>query len=371
MGWDKLLGLGAQLSGYTNPQVATALLWLAGLSGLVSLIVGLFKVTKWARANIENPESWLCRLIVATRLRLIPLMLGTMAVAGALLIVGAILGAIAYSNTPPALTQDDITKATAALQAELNETKKKLETASASGPKSNNPLMDAIDAYLAKSGKKANYVPAGNVQMQDNTDGRGPYIARWNANLDPWPTVADGFTAGQLRMFPTKRPSFTTQFDKEKFREAVEKVSDLVRSGEQIIFKTQEFFESLGRSRWQGDTADMLHRLNEMFQIVVAVDRELLKESGIIASYPRYREELSGLIPDDSGNIWKAYEETLTSFRDAVRLLDAAKKGDPETYSFAIANMQPFERQYINGLSRIRDWVRQCNHRIDAMTRAI
>ncbi|MGP9811615.1 hypothetical protein ACTZWT_08910 [Rhodopseudomonas sp. NSM] len=70
-----------------------------------------------------------------------------------------------------------------------------------------NPLLDSINVYLAKSGKKTNPgigdPSASNFTMGDASDGNGPYITHWGSDLGPWPTVLDGFTISQLRNSPT------------------------------------------------------------------------------------------------------------------------------------------------------------------------
>jgi hypothetical protein len=38
--------------------------------------------------------------------------------------------------------------------------------------------------------------------MGDASDGKGPFITYWGAELGPWPTVADGFKESQLRKSP-------------------------------------------------------------------------------------------------------------------------------------------------------------------------
>jgi hypothetical protein len=41
------------------------------------------------------------------------------------------------------------------------------------------------------------------IVLQDDADGRGPYILQWNTEvLGPWPTVQDGFDSHQLHRSP-------------------------------------------------------------------------------------------------------------------------------------------------------------------------
>lgn len=62
-------------------------------------------------------------------------------------------------------------------------------------------LLDKIRGLAAVRGARLVLHPfAGNVVMVDNSDGRGPFITVWSvAELGPVPTLADGFTADELR----------------------------------------------------------------------------------------------------------------------------------------------------------------------------
>lgn len=58
-------------------------------------------------------------------------------------------------------------------------------------------LQQKIEAFLAPAvvDFEARRPP---VEMEDQSDGQGPYISRWDASLGPVPTVADGFTEYEL-----------------------------------------------------------------------------------------------------------------------------------------------------------------------------
>lgn len=98
--WAWLLDLGAQVSGVQFPWVGLIIIGIA-------LVLGVVRLYRWMRTELATPDSLLQKVVTATRRRLIPLMFGAMAIAGALLIVAAVVGAIAYShgsgteNTPP------------------------------------------------------------------------------------------------------------------------------------------------------------------------------------------------------------------------------------------------------------------------------
>jgi hypothetical protein len=82
------------MSGYANWLLSAILLIGAAIGGFF----GLFK---WIKTQQQIPQSRLLRFAAAWRYRLIPIMLACMGVAGAILIVGAIAGAIAYYGRQP------------------------------------------------------------------------------------------------------------------------------------------------------------------------------------------------------------------------------------------------------------------------------
>lgn len=62
-------------------------------------------------------------------------------------------------------------------------------------------LMDKIRGLAAARGTRLVLNPfQPNIAAVDNSDGRGPFITVWSvAELGPVPTLADGFTAEELR----------------------------------------------------------------------------------------------------------------------------------------------------------------------------
>ena len=91
--WHWLLDLGAQVSGIQYPGIGLAIIAIA-------IFLGAVRLWRWTKRQLATPDSWLSRMAAATRRRLIPLMLSAMGLAGAILIVAAVAGAIAYSNIP-------------------------------------------------------------------------------------------------------------------------------------------------------------------------------------------------------------------------------------------------------------------------------
>ena len=62
-------------------------------------------------------------------------------------------------------------------------------------------LVDKVNSLAAARGARLVLGPnVFNCEMRDDTDGLGPYITAWSvAELGAVPTIADGFTADELR----------------------------------------------------------------------------------------------------------------------------------------------------------------------------
>lgn len=62
-------------------------------------------------------------------------------------------------------------------------------------------LIDKVQALAAARGRRLVFsTTAFNCAMRDEGDGLGPYISAWSVvELGPVPTLADGFTANELR----------------------------------------------------------------------------------------------------------------------------------------------------------------------------
>jgi hypothetical protein len=81
MDWKTLLGLGAQVSGFQNPEWGAVILVLAALSGVVSLIVAFYKGVQWIRHNLSNANALLSVAAASARRNVIPIMIGAAVVA--------------------------------------------------------------------------------------------------------------------------------------------------------------------------------------------------------------------------------------------------------------------------------------------------
>jgi hypothetical protein len=61
------------------------------------------------------------------------------------------------------------------------------------------PLQQKIESFLGKSGKKVDFnARRPLVEMENQSNGRGDYIAKWDNTLGAVPTAADGFTDYEL-----------------------------------------------------------------------------------------------------------------------------------------------------------------------------
>ncbi len=69
------------------------------ISLITAVVLSVLRMYQWTKQKLAEFDFLLARIVVAVRHRLIPVMLGVMGAAGALLIIGAVLGAIAYSNS--------------------------------------------------------------------------------------------------------------------------------------------------------------------------------------------------------------------------------------------------------------------------------
>lgn len=60
-------------------------------------------------------------------------------------------------------------------------------------------LTERISAFLAARGKNVDFSARRPLaDLEDQAEGKGAYIARWDASLGAAPTEADGFSAYEL-----------------------------------------------------------------------------------------------------------------------------------------------------------------------------
>jgi hypothetical protein len=247
-----------------------------------------------------------------------------------------------------------------------------------------NPLWDQIKAFLIRNGrnKEAENSPLdrtpSSFAMGDASDGMGPYITYWGPALGPWPTTEDGFTVSQLRLFPAKPPKFTLQYDKEKFREAVEDFSKVIndKAGAVGILSNNAagIKPLVARGRGRG-AIDTLEKLQEISAIQNEVDSRLFAggRGPFFDQYPRYKAELLGLMPNESQNLWVAYRGALYRFTNALMVVRQAEKHpeDGELFEYAMKDLDHIQDEFLRATGDLRQWVEAVNNRIDLMVRVI
>jgi hypothetical protein len=246
---------------------------------------------------------------------------------------------------------------------------------SKAAPVAGNTLQQNIDSLLAKRGKTANnYIPGGPVSMGDASDGRGPFITHWDVSLDPWPTTDDGITPHQLRIFPKKRPIFTTQQAREEFRTEVgqlsqlvnEKIGGMIARSERIA--GQRPMAAHGRGR---GPVEVLEKLQEIRDMREEVESRLFAGAHFpyFKDRPLYREELIDILPDSYQPPWDGYNLALHNLTRAITILKEAAQ--PSQIELATANIGPFQDAFVQATSNLRDWVTAFNRRVDFTVRAI
>jgi hypothetical protein len=130
----------------------------------------------------------------------------------------------------------------------------------------------------------------------------------------------------------------------------------------------------VGRGREQA--AVPLRQIAEIESLsdpIVQITRRRGGNDPILPEYRSYREELAGVLPDDSEQRWQQFLAALVNFRQAVMLVQLAERhvDDNELYDRAVGNLSLYQDQFIQALISIRDWATLCEHRLDLMIRAI
>jgi hypothetical protein len=244
---------------------------------------------------------------------------------------------------------------------------------------SGSPFRDAINAYLAKHGQPISRADDGSIHTASlSGPDNAPFISYWNTEvLGPWPTVQDGFTDNQLRWLPPKLPKFNTQYDKEKFREALDKLSYAIdREGGKIITQSQALAGHsplVGRGR---ETATL--RLQQLATI-----QELLRNlvtslfdgnNTIFDDYPSYKEELRGALPiTNPRGAWTDVEMALGKFVAAMTLVQDAERHpeDQTLYNNAVSNLQPYQSALADALGGAMRWTTDSDKRLELLRKAI
>jgi hypothetical protein len=250
---------------------------------------------------------------------------------------------------------------------------------------SGNPLIDAVNSFLAKSGKTTNWDvrnsnPA--VSLQDNSDGLGPYISRWDVSLGPWPTVSDGFTANQLRRLPPKVPNLRLQSQKETLSAATEDFSKIINRKIGGMTARSDNVAGvhpiIGANRDRGaiEPLEKLQKLraeyNEIHNVLFARGSE--GNGTFFENYSSiYSELLRGLMPDNWQPVWEAYNVALLNLTRSVELLQTAEKQaeNRSLYEQATANIEPYQSAFVQANAALRGWADQASKRAEMMAKAL
>lgn len=253
-----------------------------------------------------------------------------------------------------------------------------------SGPSS--PLAKAIESFLARRGKTPHWNETINghqyVGLGSQTGAADDeFITVWDETLGSWPTTHDGFTEKQLRIFPAKITKFTTNYDREKFRSAVEDLSAIINGqiGELVTLSNNVvgIHPIVGADRDRGAIGP-LERLQRIRTLYDGVFTSLFVSTNghfgqFFDQYPLYNEELRGLIPNDWQAVWDRYNVALANLTRAVSLLRAAEKipEDRAQYELATANIEPYQTTFAEATQAVRNWTFLPSKRIDLMIKSM
>jgi hypothetical protein len=252
--------------------------------------------------------------------------------------------------------------------------------ATPSVPATGNPLLDKINEFLSRNGKTAELSRhEGLVQIGDENNGKGPFITYWDSSLGAWPepTTSSGFSANQLRRFPQKVPRFTTSFDKEKFRGALDDLSTTINKINPIytistyLVNRFPFIDPIAEM----SLAKVVEQTKQIKEMSADLDRAFFADSGakFFGKYRPYAAELSGTLPEGWQTVFTNYKTELRSFVNAVALIEDAEKhaDNPDLRAHAAQNVEPTQLRFWQAVSALRDMMVDCNRRIDMMARAI
>lgn len=246
------------------------------------------------------------------------------------------------------------------------------------GAGTGNPLWDKINAYLAKRGKSPEPTNRAPTLFAMGGSSHGEiYITRWDASLGPWPEVDDGFTSSELRTLPKKVPRFTTQYDKENFRKAVDALQRELNQKMGAIIRQSQRLGPIAL------TTDTLQQFNETLEQVLATYRELdaalfvrgSQGNGTFfdESYAGYKELLMGVFSDDWQVRWSNFNVARDIFSKSIALLSNAARhpDDVKLVASATTNTGIPKSQFMQETGRLREWLEDTNRRIEMVIRAI
>jgi hypothetical protein len=256
-------------------------------------------------------------------------------------------------------------------------------TTSSNAQLTGDPFRDKLNAYLVKHGQPASRVDDGSIHLGSFGYGDpSPFISYWNVDvLGPWPTEKDGFTEGELRIFPAVVPKFSTQYEREKFRAAIDYFSNLINEKIGRIISVSDNFGQRpvnGNDPEHGSVAP-LKKLQELRELYAAVDEQLgaggnIENGSFFNKTPiPYKAALMGLIPRGSWQkIWVDYGAALVRFQRAVQLLEFPEK-HPENgmYNQVLLNIDMYQDIFIQASSALKNWVYLPNKRVELLVKSM
>lgn len=215
-------------------------------------------------------------------------------------------------------------------------------------PAAANNLSQNIETFLAKRGKDADLNAIRPlIQMEDQADGKGPYIARWDASLGPWPTVTDGFTTHQLHRLPKHIPQLKTQTARENFNQAVDSLSNILNK--QISKVVSQSQSLAGHSPLVGkgreSATDRLQQIADIQSQSGTIAKALFDGDETIFKASSYGQDLSGILPDQPREQWSRFELAIHDFAQALRLIQDAERypEDNRLYTNAVNNLKTYQ----------------------------
>jgi hypothetical protein len=192
-----------------------------------------------------------------------------------------------------------------------------------------------------------------------------------------WPSIKTKTAKSVAMPGPARAvPVFTTQYDRERFRSALDDLSGLVNNHVREIIQLSNNVAGvhplIGRGRGRGamEPAEKLEHIREKCQ-----ETERLLFSGgtysaFFDKYPVYRQEFVNFMPGPSQ--WNAYNKALRTLTTAVSVVLRAEKypNDNQLFEAAIAGLDPIQEQFIQATNSLKEWVDLLNQKIAELARA-
>jgi hypothetical protein len=195
------------------------------------------------------------------------------------------------------------------------------------------------------------------------------------------PPIAKVDSANHAVSETPKAPKFTTQYDREKFRLAVDDLSKIINQdmGELVRLSMNisgsRPVVSPNSPNGTDQPLETLRRINSIFQDVHAriFNRGNGSDRSLFDKYPSYKEQLLDILPDGWDPLVGAYNVALQQFTGAVMLLRAAERhlDDRELYNMATRNLDGYQEALQKATGPLRDWAINTNSRIDLTIKAI